>query len=141
MAQVSVIKGAVSRVSKAPIVVGSGGNVSGGLITSFLIGTTPAQMYGLSMLNDGDQVEAAGTMKDGVMHAITLRNNTTGVVHSQNSTKNANLLRWAVLGLFLYSIWAGGAVFILMLPLLIFAAWFVLRSTSPIKKANKLLGV
>ena len=136
MARVSLVKGTVSRVTKAPFVTGTGGNTSAGLITSFLIG-----MYGLSMINDGDQVEAAGKMKDGVMRAITLRNNTTGIVHSQNSTKNANLLRWAVLGLFLYSLWAGGAVFILMLPLVIFAAWFVLRSTSPIRKANKLLGV
>jgi len=75
------------------------------------------------------------------MHAITLRNKSTGTVHYQQSSKHSTMLRWSVLGLFLYSIWAGGAVFILMLPLTIFAAWFVFRQTAPTRKANKLLGI
>jgi hypothetical protein len=82
----TVVKGAASRVSRSTNVSGTSGDqgvVSTTQVLNLLIDTTPVQYAARSlvMLENGDQVAAAGRLRNGVLYAGAFRNVTTGVVY------------------------------------------------------------
>lgn len=141
---VTVWKGKASRVTKGVHVSGS---VSTGIgfiesrqVLSLLIGDKPATFTSstVPMLEDGDEVAAAGVVKNGVLHADALRNDAAGVVYARWSSLQATVML-AVAGLFvlmgLLFLGFGGLGLVFLIP-----AYFLFTIARRTRKAAAALG-
>ena len=92
MADVKFLSGIATNVSLISSTSGSSNKGTGNTKTShsfmFRIDSKPVKFYRLINLSEGDEVKVAGFIKMGELHAIVLKNITTGVAYS-------NMNKWS----------------------------------------------
>jgi hypothetical protein len=141
---VATTRGKASRVTKGVHVSGTVGATTGHVgssqVVSLLIGTTPATFASpsLVMIEDGDEVVAAGVLKNGMLQADALRNDTTGIVYARWSALQS-MVMLGVAGVFvlfgLLFLGFGGLGIVFFIP-----SYFLFRMAMRSRKAAAALG-